>query len=225
MASPASRHPTAGPSARSTQNRWSSVHTEPCHPIVASTGTAAASESHAHGHDPREPLETTMPALRMPTANSAARSGGDWITMKSRWETCGPMTPTAATTSVTAAAMTAAPRRRTISRRSGRRTYSWASTAIDQNARFGVGAATRFCTRRPLTRTDLASGRACPGGGTTSHATARLKARAAQYAGRIRRARRRANEATPPSRQPRRAGARASEKPERTMKTTTANRP
>ena len=46
----------AGPSARSTQNRWSSVHTEPCHQIVASTGVAAASASRAHGHDRRARL-------------------------------------------------------------------------------------------------------------------------------------------------------------------------
>ena len=51
VARPASRHAIAGPSARSTQNRWSSVHTEPCHQIVASTGAAAASASQPHGHD------------------------------------------------------------------------------------------------------------------------------------------------------------------------------
>ena len=77
---PARRHATAGPSARSTQNRWSSVHTEPRHQIVASTGAAAASASQAHGHPLRALLAPTIPALRMPTANSAARSGGDWIT-------------------------------------------------------------------------------------------------------------------------------------------------
>ena len=57
----------------------------------------------AHGHDRRAVLAPTMPALRMPTANSAARSGGDWITKVSRRETCGPTIPTAATTSVTVA--------------------------------------------------------------------------------------------------------------------------
>ena len=103
--------------------------------------------------------------------------------------------------------------------------YSWASTAIDQNARLGLGALTRFCTRRPLTTTEPASGAACPGGGTTSHATARLKASAAQYAGTMRRIRRSANRGSRSSRQPWRAGDRASEKPERTMNTTTANRP
>ena len=118
-----------------------------------------------------------------------------------------------------------APRRRTISSSSGNRMYSWASTAIDQNARLGLGAPTRFCTSRPLTTTDLASGTPCPGGGTISHATARLKARAAQYAGRMRRARRRANRGNPSSRQPWRAGDSASEKPDSTMNTTTANRP
>ena len=41
--------------------------------------------------------------------------------------------------------------------------YSWASTAIDQNARFGLGAPTMFCTSRPLTTTDFAPGAPCPG--------------------------------------------------------------
>ena len=39
----------AGPQARSTQNRWSIVQTEPCSAISATTGIAAASASHAHG--------------------------------------------------------------------------------------------------------------------------------------------------------------------------------
>jgi hypothetical protein len=166
-----------------------------------------------------------MPAARMPTANSAARSGGDWITMTSRSETCGPRIPTAATTSVTAATMTAAPRRRTAKSNSGNRRYSCASTAIDQKARLGLGALTRFCVRRPLTTTALASGRPCPGAGTISHATARLKSSAAQYGGRMRRARRSANPDSESRCQPWRAGERASEKPESTMNTTTANRP
>jgi len=101
------------------------------------------------------------------------------MTKASRGETCGPRTPTAATTSVTAATITTAPHRRTISSKSGNARYSWASTAIDQNDWSGVGAPTRFWTSRPLTITDPASGAPCPGGGTTSHATARLKARAA----------------------------------------------
>src|SRR6185369_7817243 len=141
-----------------TQNRWLSVHTEPCHQIVTSTGAAAASASHAHGHDLCAPPAPTMPAARMPTANRAAISGADWITNTSRWETCGPTIPTIATASVTVATMTIAPRRRTISSRSGNRMYSWASTAIDQNARLGLGAATRFCTSRPLTITELEPG-------------------------------------------------------------------
>src|SRR5690348_5848233 len=103
VAKAASRHATAGPNAMSTQNRWSSVHTEPCNQIVASTGAAAASASHAHGHDLRAVLAPTMAALRIPTANSAARSGGDWITNVSTLARCGPTIPTAATTSVTAA--------------------------------------------------------------------------------------------------------------------------
>src|ERR687890_1910355 len=108
VARPARRHATAGPSARSTQNRWSSVHTEPCHQIIARRGAAAASASPAHGHDLRALLAPTMPALTTPTANRAARSGGDWITKTSRRETCGPTTPTVATTSVTVATITTA---------------------------------------------------------------------------------------------------------------------
>ena len=44
-----------------------------------------------------------------------------------------------------------------------------------------------------MTTTDFTSGTPAPAAATISHATARLKASAAQYAGRIRRARRRAN--------------------------------
>ncbi len=160
-----------------------------------------------------------------PTANSAARSGGDWVAKTSRRETYAAKIPTVTTTSVTVATMTTAPHRRTISSNSGNTTYSCASTAIDQNDRLGVGAATRFCTRTPLTTTDFTPGAPSPGGGTTIHATARLKARAAQYGGRMRRARRRANRAIPSSRQPWRAGDRASENPDSTMNTTTAKRP
>jgi hypothetical protein len=123
------------------------------------------------------------------------------------------------------ATITMEPHRRTISSNSGNTTYSWASTAIDQKDGLGLGAPTRFCTSRPLTTTDFMSGAPCPGGGTTSHPTARLKTRAAQYGGRMRRARRRANLETPSSRQPWRAGDRASEKPDSTMNTTTAKRP
>ena len=50
VATAARRHATAGPRARSTQSKWSSVHTEPCHQISASTGAAAASASQAQGH-------------------------------------------------------------------------------------------------------------------------------------------------------------------------------
>jgi hypothetical protein len=86
----------------------------------------------------------------------------------------------AATTSITIATMRAAPRRRTARSSSGNRRYSCASTASDQNARFGLGALTRFWTSRPLTRTDRRYGRPSPGGGRISHATATLRARAAQ---------------------------------------------
>jgi hypothetical protein len=43
----------------------------------------------------------------------------------------------------------AAPLRRTSRSSSGNMTYSWDSTAIDQKARLGLGALTRFCVRRP----------------------------------------------------------------------------
>jgi hypothetical protein len=89
----------------------------------------------------------------------------------------------------------------------------------------GLCAASKFCTSRPLTTTDRASGSPCPGCGTTSHATATLKASAAQYAGRMRQARRCANREMPSSRQPWRAGDKASENPDSTMNTTTAKRP
>ena len=85
-----------------------------------------------------------MPAVRTPTANSAARSGGDWITKVSTPEICGPTTPTVATTSVTVATMAMAPHRRTISSIRGNAMYSWASTAIDQNDALGLGARTTF---------------------------------------------------------------------------------
>ena len=163
MARPAKRHAIAGPSARSTQYRWSSVHTEPCHQTITSTGIAAASASRGHGHDRRAELAPTIPAATTPTANSAARSGGDWITKVSRRGMCGPKIPTAATTSATVASMTAAPQRRTISSSSGNAMYSWASTAIDQNAALGLCAPTTFWTSRPLTRTDFASGTPLPG--------------------------------------------------------------
>ena len=110
----------AGPRARSTQNRRSSVHTEPCHAMVASTGAAAASASHAHGHALRDSLATTMPPATTPSAKSAARSGADWITKTSRRATCGPTIPTIATTSVTTATITTAPRRRTSQEQQGK---------------------------------------------------------------------------------------------------------
>ena len=185
----------AGPSARSTQNRWSSVHTEPCHQIVASTGAAAASAS--HGPRPRPAGRCSRRRcrrLRMPIANSAARSGGDWITNVSRRATCGPTIPTAATTSVTAATMaTRAPAAGPSAAAAGTGGRAGPRRRSTRTRALGLGAPTMFCTSRPLTRTDFASGTPCPGCGTTSHATARLKASAAQYAGRMRRARRRAN--------------------------------
>jgi len=46
---------------------------------------------------------------------------------------------------------------------SGNKRYSWASTAIDQNAALGLCAPTMFCTSRPLTTTDFASGTPFPG--------------------------------------------------------------
>ena len=158
-----SRHAIAGPQRQIDPEQWSSVHTEPCHPIVASTGAAAASASQAHGH-----------ALR--AALAPDDSGGQDADREQRGEigrrldhegvqaaACAPTIPTVATRSATVATMTTAPRRRTISSSRGNATYSWASTAIDQNDRLGLDAWTTFCTSRPLTRTDFASGFPCPG--------------------------------------------------------------
>ena len=80
-------------------------------------------------------------------------------------------------------------------------------------------------TRNPYTATDFAVGESECGCATTHQATARLNASAAQYGGRIRHARRRANSPTLRSCQPDRAGAIASEKPDSTMNTTTAKCP
>ncbi len=112
----------AGPSARSTHSRWPSVHTEPRHAMTASTGAAAASASHAHGHARRAALAPAMAAVRTPSANRAARSGGDWTTKTSRPESYGARSPTVATISVTAATMTTAPHRRTSNSNSGKAT-------------------------------------------------------------------------------------------------------
>ena len=115
--------------------------------------------------------------------------------------------------------------RRQTSSSNGSATYSWASIAIDQKARFGLGTVTTSCSSRPLTTTELPFGTGHPGWATTNHVIARLNRSAAQYAGRMRQARRRAKRESPSSRHPFRAGAMASEKPESTMKTTTAKRP
>src|SRR4051794_3643070 len=63
VARAARRHAIDGPSARSTQNRWWSVQTDPANEIVETTGAAAASASHPHGHDLRAVLAPTMPAV------------------------------------------------------------------------------------------------------------------------------------------------------------------
>src|SRR4051794_22940239 len=97
--------------------------------------------------------------------------------------------------------------------------------AIDQNARLGLGTAKTSCSSRPLTATDFAVGIGQPGWARTYQVISRLNPSAAQYGGRIRQARRRANLQVPPRRQPIRAGPTDREKPESTMKTTTANRP
>src|SRR3954447_19823704 len=73
--------------------------------------------------------------------------------------------------------------------------------------------------------TDLPSGRGQPGWARTNQVIARLKARAAQYGGRMRQARRRANVASDSNRHPDRAGPRPSEKPDRVRNTITAKRP
>ena len=80
--------------------------------------------------------------------------------------------------------------------------------------------------QQPVHGTDWAVGATECGWGATVQATTRLNASAAQYGGRIRQARRRANRlAPPPSRQPLPAGPTASEKPDTTRKNTTARWP
>ena len=88
-----------------------------------------------------------------------------------------------------------------------------------RRAERGPGPGTR---RRPRTSPVGSSVFGCA---TTHQATARLNARAAQYGGRIRHARLRANSRTLRSCHPDRAGAIESENPESTMKTTTAKCP
>src|SRR6185437_14183473 len=128
--------------------------------------------------------------------------------------------------SVASATMAGPPSRRRSSSSSGNSTYSSHSTAIDQNAPLGVGATATSCSINPYTATVPAVGDAECGCGTIVHATIRLNASAAQYGGRIRQARRRANSPTPPgSVQPAPAGPTASEKPETTRKNTTARWP
>ena len=195
VASAASRHATAGPRARSTQNRRSSVQTEPSHAIVASTGAAAASASRCQGHARTRSRAETIPAARTPTANSAARSGGDWITNVSRRGMYGPAMPTTTTTSVTAATMLTAPQRRTSRRSSGNTTYSCASTAIDQNDRSGLGAWITFCSSRPFTTTEPRVGR-----GLSRRRNDQPGHRQAE---RERRPERRQDPACPPAREPR----------------------
>jgi len=70
----------AGPSARSTQKKRSVVQTDPSHQIVSSTGSAATTARAGHGRPRSRSRAPTMPAVSTPSANSAARSGGDWIT-------------------------------------------------------------------------------------------------------------------------------------------------
>lgn len=97
--------------------------------------------------------------------------------------------------------------------------------AIDQNARFGLGAPIMSCTSRPFTATDCRPGRGQPGWAWTNQVISRLNSNAAQYGGRIRQARRRAKPLTLASRQSARAAPRPNENPDSTMKTATANRP
>ena len=97
--------------------------------------------------------------------------------------------------------------------------------AIDQKARFGLGAATASWTSSPFTRIDEPFGAGQPGCATTNHVISTLKASAAQYGGRIRQALRRAKRPTPSSRHCERAGVTASENPDSTMNTMTAKRP
>ena len=117
------------------------------------------------------------------------------------------------------------PKRRTTSTIRGNSRYSCVSTAIDQNAPFGLGEPTTSCSSEPNTTTDRNVGLASPGWGTIAHATSRLKISAGQYGGRMRQMRRWAKRPRLPTCHPRRAGATASEKPDSTMKIATAKWP
>src|SRR5690349_6318605 len=97
--------------------------------------------------------------------------------------------------------------------------------AIDQKARFGLGAPMMSCTSRPFTTTDFRSGVGQPGWAWTNQVISELNPNATQYGGRIRRARRRANRLMPAGRQSAPADPTANENPDSTMQTATANRP
>jgi hypothetical protein len=115
--------------------------------------------------------------------------------------------------------------RRTSSSSNGSRMYSWASMAIDQNARLGLRTEKMSCTRRPYTTADFPTGAGERGWASTYQVITRLNPSAAQYGGRIRHALRCAYVAIDPSRHPERAGARPSEKPDSMMKIATPPRP
>jgi hypothetical protein len=149
VAMAASRHPIAGPHARSTQNRLRFVQVAPSSQINTSTGTAAASAYQDQGCDRMRSLAVTMPAARTPTANSTARSGVNFSRASFSSATCGPRTPITITIAATSATIARALTRRTISSSKGSRMYSWASMAIDQKARLGLPAGTASCTSRP----------------------------------------------------------------------------
>ena len=149
VATAASRQAIAGPQARSTQNRWSFVHTVPLTMINATTGLDAASAYRAHGRDRMRSSAVTIPEASTPMANSSARSGVNLISASFISARCGPSRPMATTTTDTVATMAIALALRMTRSSNGSRTYSWASIAIDQNARFGLPAGTASCTSRP----------------------------------------------------------------------------
>ncbi len=111
--------------------RWSSVHTEPCHPIGARRALGGGA-SPAHGHD-GDPRSRPRAGVTTPTANSAARSGGDRIMKTSRRERVGPGAHRRHDERH-GGDHDGAPHRRTIRAAAGTR-RGWASTAIADDGR------------------------------------------------------------------------------------------
>src|SRR5258708_1563704 len=97
--------------------------------------------------------------------------------------------------------------------------------AIDQNARLGLPTEKTSCTSKPYTTTDFPLGTGEPGWASRYQVIPGLNTSAAQAGGRMRPARRCAYVASDVNRHRERAGPRPSEKPDRAMNMTTANRP